>query len=353
MIFPNYVYVLAPILFIYFIINALGNAAFPLIMSFILAFLSFPLVIRMEKKGIPRKRATVFNFSIIFIILILGLYLILPKIYQEASLFIKDFPEHIKIVATKIEDFLMAKGIEAPMDKAQLIEHVRKLTAKLEMQTIGKFSEILAHSFSGIVEFFAGIINLFLFPIFFYYIIVNYEKLSGNVKGLVPPRLKGSFSSYFTQINNIFEGFFRGQFAICFIQAIYYGLGLHFAGLKHGLIIGMVTGLLCFIPLVGFSMGVIIALIVEFSNFTGWGTMIGMVVVFTIGQTVESLFLTPKLVGGKVGLRPLSALISLLVGGSVGGLLGMFLAIPAGAIVVLTIKKLVISYKGSRLYLKK
>lgn len=353
MILPNYAYVLLPIFFIYFILNALGNSAIHLVLSFILAYLSFPLIRKIENKKVPRQLATIVMFLVVFILILLGLSWALPKIYQGTLEFIKELPQNVRIVVQKLEVFLTSMGIELQIDKAQLIENVRNLSSKISMETFGKVTNFITNTFSGLGSFISGIINLFLFPIFFYYIIVHYEEISKQTKALVPRSMRGGLSSYFEKINEIFGGFFRGQFMVCFAQAVFYGVGLYLVGLKHGLLIGFVTGLLCFIPYVGFTLGAGVALIVGFANFQGWGGIIGIGAVFLIGQTVESVYLTPKFVGGSVGLNPLLSLLSLLIGGSVGGLLGIFLAIPVGAIVVLTIGLFVKSYKKSTFYLKK
>ncbi|TDJ05183.1 MAG: AI-2E family transporter [Deltaproteobacteria bacterium] len=353
MIFPNYIYILFPLFLTFFVLDALGSSAFPLVMSFLLAYLSFPVITKLEDKRISRKVATVFIFALIFTIIIVALIITLPIVYNEILQFIKEIPGHVKTVIFKLDEFLIAQGIEVKMDKAQLIEHVRILTAKIPMETFGKITGIFSQSFSGIASFFSGVINMFLFPIFYYFIIVNYENISKNMNSLVPRSIRRSLRAYFDKINEIFSGFFRGQFLVCLVQAFIYGIGLHFTGLKHGLLIGFVTGLLCFIPFVGFSLGAVTAFIVGFANFDGWGTITGVAVVFSVGQIIESIYLTPKFVGGKVGLHPLTSLIALLVGGSAGGLLGMFLAIPLGAIVVLTLQVLVSSYKKSTIYLRK
>ncbi|RLA63900.1 MAG: hypothetical protein DRQ88_01290 [Epsilonproteobacteria bacterium] len=353
MILPNYVYILLPVFVIYFVFNALGNSAIPLALSFILAYLSFPLIKNIEKRRVSRQVATVLLFLILFTSIFFALYLILPIIYNEGLQFIKELPANVQVVIQKLEAILVAQGIEFHIEKVQLIENVKILSSKISMETFGKVTSFFTNTFSGLANFLSGIINLFLFPIFFYYIIVNYEKISQEVNDLFPKSMKIPFRNYVDQVNEVFGGFFRGQFIVCFVQAIFYGLGLYLVGLKYGLVIGFITGLLCFIPYVGFTTGVIAALIVGFSNFTGWGPLIGVGVVFLVGQTIESIYLTPKFVGEKVGLHPLLALLSLLIGGSTGGLLGMFLAIPMGAIAVITLKLLANSYKKTTLYLKK
>lgn len=353
MILPNFAYLLLPVLFIYFVLNALGNSAIHLILSFILAYLTFPLILKIEKKKISRQVATIGIFLILFTLILLGLSWALPKIYQGTVEFIKELPQNVRIVIQKLEGILSARGIEIQFDKAQLIENVRNLSSKISMETFGKVTSFITNSFSGLGSFISGIINLFLFPIFFYFIIVNYEEISKQMNSLVPRSMRRALSNYFQRINEIFGGFFRGQFTVCLVQAIFYGVGLSLIGLKHGLIIGFITGLLCFIPYVGFTLGAGAALVVALANFEGPGPLIGVGAVFIIGQVVEGLYLTPKFVGGKVGLNPLLALLSLLIGSSVGGLLGMFLAIPLGAVMVLTIKLFVKSYKKSTFYLRK
>lgn len=135
------------------------------------------------------------------------------------------------------------------------------------------------------------------------------------------------------------------------ILSILYGFGLWATGLKFGLIIGLISGMISIIPYAGFTLGFLAAIIMGVANFTGVDTLVGIIIVFAIVQVLEGFIITPKLVGDKVGLSPFVTILVLIIGGNLFGLLGMLLAIPVGAIAQALLQDLLKEYKKSNLYI--
>jgi predicted PurR-regulated permease PerM len=187
--------------------------------------------------------------------------------------------------------------------------------------------------FSGVAQGLIAVLNLCLIPLFFFYLINDYEKMSANLKSFVPPTLQPRLAKYLRLSNAVLSGYIRGQLMVALVLGVLYAAGLSLVGLKFGVLIGFVSGLMSIIPYAGFTLGFIAALVVAMANYTGMTPVFGVVVVFVSVQLLESLWVTPKLVGDKVGLSALATTLALIIGGNWFGMVGMMVAIPVAAIV--------------------
>ena len=147
-------------------------------------------------------------------------------------------------------------------------------------------------------------------------------------------------SDYVRMIDGVLGGFIRGQIVVALALAVLYSTGLLITGLRFGVIIGVAAGILSVIPYVGFFVGILVSSVIVLVDFSGWGMVIGVAATFGVSQVIEGYILTPKLVGNKVGLNPLETLIAVLVGGEVGGIVGLLIAIPTGGIAKKTLYEL-------------
>ena len=180
----------------------------------------------------------------------------------------------------------------------------------------------------------------------------DWDVFTKKVDNLLPRQSKKEIRSIFKQIDKALSGFLRGQVSVCVILGVYYALGLKLIGLELGALIGFIAGLISFIPYVGSITGFVLSMLLAFSQFNDWEHIVAVVAVFLIGQFFEGNFLTPKLVGDKVGLHPVWVMFALLAGGVLLGFLGLMIAVPVAAVVGILIRFLLQKYKKSRLYLE-
>ena len=174
--------------------------------------------------------------------------------------------------------------------------------------------------------------------------------MTQDMLSLIPRDKEKTVRLLLRQINGIISGFIRGQATVCLILGVYYAIGLTLAGLDLGLLIGLFIGAICFIPYVGSTMGFLISTGLAVVQFGTWERTIPVVVIFVLGQTVEGNFLTPKLIGDKVGLHPVWVMFALLAGASLFGFLGVLIAVPTAAVIGVLVRFVIKEYKESALY---
>jgi predicted PurR-regulated permease PerM len=310
----------------------LGNALTPLLISFGLAYLIFPLVKKMETKGIRRNHAVLSVFSLFSIILIAGLVLVVPRIVSDAGDFANELPEITSRAIDKVDKVASKLGYELDLSKEGLLKLVDTYSSSLSANVAKNVAEGVGQVFSGVAGWLISILNLFLVPLFFFYVINDFEKISTEIGSYIPKSARPRLSRYLTLSNTVLSGYIRGQLMVALILGCLYAIGLSFLGLKFGAVVGLVTGLVSIIPYAGFTLGFLTAVLIALANFSGFELIIGIVILFTAVQILESIFITPKLVGDKVGLSSLATMLGLIIGGNLLGVTGMLMAIPVAAI---------------------
>ncbi len=314
------------------VILGLGETLIPLLLSFVLSYLFFPIIKKFELKGIKRHYAVVAVFLVIVIVAIGIGFLVLPRLISDTKMFIDELPENSSKAICKVEEIAVRLGYPLDINKESVTLYAKEHISELSGGIFKWFASWLKASLSGIAKWLIVIINIFMIPLFFFYVIDDYEKISVNIKSFIPKSLLPKFTHYFTLSNQVLSGYIRGQLMVALVLAVLYATGLVVVGLKFGLVIGALTGLLSIIPYVGFTLGLVTAIIISLANFSGIGLVVATLLIFVVIQILESLIITPKLVGDRVGLSSLATMLALIVGGNLFGVVGMFIAIPIAAI---------------------
>jgi predicted PurR-regulated permease PerM len=201
---------------------------------------------------------------------------------------------------------------------------------------------------------FALLGNAVLIPVVLFYLMVDWDVFMDHLRALVPPRLRPSAQDFMHEVDTVLGQYLRGQLLVMALLAVFYSVGLSAFGLDLAVPIGIFTGLAVFVPYLGFGLGLVLATLaglLEFSSTSGVGYALTMVaVVFGLGQIVEGFFLTPRLVGERIGLHPLAVIFALLAFGQVLGFVGVLVALPASAVLLVGIRRIRTGYLSSRLY---
>ena len=167
---------------------------------------------------------------------------------------------------------------------------------------------------------------------------------------MVPERFRPTLKEFLSDLNKTLSGFLRGQASVCLCLAFYYGISLSLIGINLGAIIGILTGLLSFVPYVGFFSGLIISALLALAGGASWGQWGALAAVFLVGNILEGYVLTPRLVGKRVGLHPLWILFAVLAGGCLAGFLGVLVAVPVASVIGVTVRWLNKLYQASDFY---
>jgi predicted PurR-regulated permease PerM len=224
-------------------------------------------------------------------------------------------------------------------------------TSGLVSQASGFIATFLASLWSGGRAFFQLLSLLIITPVVAFYLLCDWDRVVITVDNCIPLQHRETVRSLARDMDAAIAGFVRGQAVICMILAVFYAIGLTFAGLNFGFMIGLMTGLFSFIPFVGAMTGFLVAAIVAIAQFWPAFTPIAMVVgVFVLGQALEGYFLSPNLVGRKVGLHPVWLMFSLLAFGYLFGFVGLLIAIPLAAAIAVLVRFSIRKYMESPLY---
>ena len=189
-----------------------------------------------------------------------------------------------------------------------------------------------------------------LIPVVLFYLLLDWHSLLARLKNGIPRRWVGMTSGLALEVDSLLAQYLRGQLTVMLVLAAYYSIALTLFGFDVALPVGLITGLLVFIPYLGFGLGLILATIAAVLQFDGFHGLIAVALVYGFGQVLEGFFLTPRLVGERIGLHPLAVIFALLAFGQVFGFVGVLLALPASAIVMVAIRHVRRLYLNSSFY---
>ncbi|PCF94888.1 AI-2E family transporter [Vreelandella nigrificans] len=319
----------------------------PFIAGMIIAYLGDPIANRLQRWGMNRPFAVSSVFLIILLVLAVSMLILVPLIVQqikqlgEAAPSVFDWVENI--LAPQVQEWT-GYDLRAELDNAQetLAEHWRDAGGYLA-QALGQIGR------SG-MAFATWITYVALIPVVAFYLLLDWNRLLASIADLIPRQWLDDVVRLAKRCDDVLSAFLRGQLMVMLCLGIIYALGLTLMGLNFGLLIGVVSGLVSIVPFLGFIVGLGVALIVALFQFDSWLPLLGVVVVFSFGQIVESAVLQPKLLGDKIGLHPVAVIFAVLAGGNLFGFTGVLLALPAASVIMVLLKEVKERYKESVLY---
>lgn len=327
-------YVLAPVLA-------------PFALAAILAYLLAPGVDWLERHKLPRW-AAVLLMILLAVLILFGLLLILiPVFRQELNALQTQLPNIVNklntVVAPKLQEWF---NIRVRFDS----QFLRQLLTEQVAGQEDFLASVAAHVRSGGMALLGVVGTLLLVPVVLFYLLLDFHSLREQIEELIPRRWHAQTVSFLTETDGLLSQFLRGQLSVMLALAAYYSIALALTGSPTALPIGIVTGLLIFIPYVGYALGLTLALVAAVLQFDSWTGIALVGAVYAFGQVIESFFLTPRLVGERIGLPPLAVIFALLAFGQVFGFFGVLAALPASAVLLVALRRLRASYLASDFY---
>lgn len=271
--------------------------------------------------------------GILFLGILTSLLLLVPQIIYDIREFLESFPEIFLRVSEKFNEYFNTFGIQIPVDFNELSVWMKEEFLEVfsgQSSILAQVSKFSKNAIFNFVELLLVIFYFFLGPIFFIYIIMGYEQILQNLYFYIPKKFQGLCVKYSLSMDNILSGYIRGQLLVSLILAVSYGGGLFFIGLPFGFIVGLLTGFFSIIPYVGSFLGLTLSILIALTYADIW-SLLAVFLLFGVIQFFESFFITPRLVGNKVGLSSLMTILSLIVWGNFFGFFGMLIAIPITA----------------------
>ena len=321
---------IAAIAVIGFFVYSISNILLPFIVAFIAAYFLNPAANRMHKYGLSRTAATAIITSSFFAITISVAAFLAPVFYNQFLTFLHILPTYIAYVHKNIlPEF---SNILTKLDPNAL-EKAKDSMGDVSSYTLKFLGTIAANLVTSGMALVNVISLVFITPVVTFYILRDWHKILEKINSWLPPKYANRLLGLATEIDGILAGYVRGQTHVCLIVGVYYAIALTMLGLEFSLLIGFSTGILLFIPYVGTLFSFVMAILIAFFQF-GDVQHIGIVaVIFLIGQVLESVFITPNLVGNKVQLHPVWIMFGLLAGGAMFGFTGVLLALPVTAVI--------------------
>ena len=321
----------------------LADAILPFVLGAALAYLTDPLADRLERAGLSRILATVVITAGSIGAAVLALILIIPTLIEQVRNAIASAPSYVEWLRGVVTTYMPSLSDE---DSA-LRGAMENLRARADDWSVS----VLKGLWSGglaVIDFVALVV---ITPVVAFYLLYDWDRMIAAIDDSLPRQHRDTIHRLMGELDRVLAGFVRGQLSVCAILGAFYAVALSLIGLQFGLLIGAFAGLISFIPFVGSILGGLLSIGVAVVQFWDEPQMIAAVaVVFVVGQAVEGNFLTPKLVGGKVGLHPVWLLFALSAFGSLFGFVGLLVAVPAAAGIGVFGRFLVEQYKEGGLY---
>ncbi|HEY3326318.1 MAG TPA: AI-2E family transporter [Novimethylophilus sp.] len=338
---------LIPLAALLWLLYLLSPILAPFMFAAILAYICNPMVGWLEKKRIPRSIGAVAAL-LLLIGAFVGLVLILaPLVQRETQLFIGHIPAYLDWLKLHAMPWLQTNfGIDIAIDadeiKAFLVSHMQNAR------------DVAAHLLpslkTGGLALLGIAANILLVPVVFFYVLRDWGGMLARIERLIPRRWHALTTQIVGEIDTVLSEFLRGQIAVMLLMSVYYVIALHLAGLEFALPIGLVTGLLVFIPYLGIAVGIVLALVATLMQFQGVAGLLPVLIAFGIGQALEGMAVTPLLVGERIGLHPVAVIFALLAFGQLFGFFGVLLALPASAALLVALRHLRRYYLDSSFY---
>lgn len=344
----HFALLLAAVLVIGAIVWVLSPILAPFLAAAILAYIFDPLVDRMQQRGLSRSLATVIAVLLLALAVVLLLVIVLPLFYKEVAQLTQLIPGFVEQLKNTVVPWINAKlGTAIQLDASSF----RTFMQENISDASGIAKRVFATVGSGGLAVIAVLINISLVPIVLFYLLRDWDELVARVDDLVPRRYHQTVSTIAGEVDAVLSEFLRGQLTVMVIMATFYVLGLWAVGLKFALPVGLITGLLVFVPYLGVALGLVLGTVAAVMQFDSVMTGLALVWgVFAVGQVVESLFVTPKFVGERIGLHPVAVIFALMAFGQLFGFFGVLLALPASAAILVGLRHVANRYKESALF---
>jgi predicted PurR-regulated permease PerM len=321
---------LMALLFVALALYVLREVLLPFVAGLALAYLLDPLADRFQKLGLGRTGATIVILVSFVLLFVLALVLVAPLIAHQLAGFIGNLPGYVarlqKLIAEQGRPLLERFG--GPEAIADMQSSIGDLVGQ-GVAWFGRFLQGLWLGGQAIINVFALLV---ITPVVAFYLLIDWDRMIATVDGWLPVRHRDTIRRLAREIDAAIAGFVRGQSAVCLILGTFYAVALTLIGLNFGALIGMVSGLLTFIPYVGSLTGLLLSVGVALVQFwPDWIMILATLGIFVFGQFVEGNILSPKLVGASVGLHPVWLMFALLAFGTLFGFVGLLLAVPLAA----------------------
>jgi predicted PurR-regulated permease PerM len=330
------------------LLNLLGSILPPFLIGIGIAYMADPVADWFESLGLGRTTAVAVIFVLLLLLLLLVLLILVPLLGEQVEAFFKLLPA--------IDAWFNQTAL--PYLQTSLNIDLKDLEIKAVAMSLGGdgsaagvfMTQLLEQLTRSGLSFLGAIGTALLAPLVSFYLLRDFDLLVARIKAILPRNIEPRISAWAQEIDEVLGAFVRGQLLVMLALGLIYGLGLFVIDLNYALLIGLLAGLASVVPYMGFLIGLLIALVVALFQFDNYYYILLVFGVFAIGQAIEGMVLTPWLIGDRIGLHPVAVIFAVLAGGQLFDFLGVLLALPAAAVIMVLLRHLYKSYKSSSLY---
>lgn len=334
-------------LFCWFI-TAIQSILLPFVFGILIAYFFDPTADKLERLGVSRTLATVLILTLFFSVLVLAVIGLAPRLVEQVAALVSEMPEKIE----RIEEW-MQPYLNRIVDQVGVVDLQEAAVdaSSMSQQLVGASGKIL----TGLVKSGIAIANLaallVIAPVVSFYFLRDWDGIIARLDALLPRYYAETIREQVREMDRVISAFLRGQIRVCLSLALFYAVSLSIAGLKYSLLISLLSGLLIIIPYAGTFIAGLLAVSVAMLQYEGDPTQVGIILgIFVVGQMLEGYVLTPRLIGGSVGLHPMWIIFGMLAGGAMLGFVGVLIAVPLTAVIGVLVRFIVRNYLQSPLY---
>jgi len=331
----------------------LESLATLVLLSFLVAYVLNPLATRLARlRLLGRTSATLITLVGLLVGFLAVLFVIIPEVIGEFKLFLTRLPalsERFTATATPwIERHL---GLQIPDTFGSAFDQVAAYVQGEGSRLIGPASAIVGSVVGRTYSVLFAVVGTLMFPLFLFFLLKDFPRIIDAIDGLVPVRNRAAVREVARDVDRSLSAFLHGQFTVMLVLGTLYSIGYSIVGIPVAVGVGLLTGLLCFIPYVGAATGLVLALLLAALEMRGIGSVLGALAVFGVVQTLDATLITPRILGGRLGLRPLWIIVALMAGAELFGFLGVLLAVPTTAVLKVLVARTIDKYRKSPIYL--
>ena len=345
------IFILAGIALFVWILYLLKPVVIPFVGAFLIAYLFSPLVDKLHDYGLPRWLSITCVFVGIAIFVTLAIWYLVPIIWDQLKYARDSLPLGIQWINDKFLPWVSQTfnvdqmEIDTQQFSTVVMDYVQ---TNYSADSVQAMAMRLAQSGLNFIQIGGTVV---LIPIIAFYFLLDWERMLDGLRRLIPRRYEQGTLHVVGECHSVLGAFVKGQLLVMVLLGVVYAVGLQIIGLEVGLIIGMIAGLSSIIPYLGFAVGIIAAVVASLFQFgLDWMQLALVLMVFMVGQAIEGYVLQPFLLGDKIGLSPVAVVFAVLAGAQLAGFLGMLIALPVAAVIVVLLRHLRDFYQNTQLY---
>lgn len=328
-------------------LHVLAPVVMPFVLAAVLAYALHPAVEKLVRLGIPSWLGAGVALVLLGVSLAAIALLIVPVITRQLPLLREQLPQLLEHLNAVLQPWAARLGLDVAVDVSAVREALRKMLAGHEADVLDTLLSSLRIGGSAVA---AVLGNLVLTPIVAFYLLLEWTDLVTRVKAFVPPRWQQPVQQFLNETDDVLGQYLHGQALVMGVLAVFYTVGLALVGLKLALPIGVFTGLAVFVPYLGFGLGLLLGVLAAALQFQDLAGVLMVLGVYGVGQVVESMWLTPRLLGNRIGLHPLAVIFALMAFGHLFGFVGVLVALPVSAVLLVALRRAKALYLCSDLY---